>query len=373
MSLNISQSLTYSAPTSVLDGKVNFVSFKPQKDVYKESETIDIKYSSNSEFAILSRSYHKFTINTTAVGTLSTLGGYAVLNQLQEQLSGTTLPVSRNHFLKCGVLISNGTTDRKTIETLCAKAIFNSSTGVATTVGGTIDVIIPFQCSFDYEDKIFPLAVCNGFKSTLSLNASDQVVSVGTYTISNFETVLCMIEPEPSYLQEISNGLNSGSTLKMPVKLTNSTTLYPNSALTQNLLVNPGYQSSLNSVSLVLRETPLTNSNKLKSFYIMLDSIRYPRNAVIKTDDRLESVYQLLAGYHTSFDHISVPDVSQVSHTYTFQSNGSFASGVAISNGMIEIISEYTSAPSSASMEVILNYSGYLEISRNSVTLFTDV
>lgn len=43
MSLNISNSLTYTQPESVLDGKINYVSFKPQgANVYQASETISI-------------------------------------------------------------------------------------------------------------------------------------------------------------------------------------------------------------------------------------------------------------------------------------------------------------------------------------------
>ena len=58
MSLNISNSLTYSSPESILDGKLNYVSFKPSgTNTYTESETITIKLSSNTDFMVPERSY----------------------------------------------------------------------------------------------------------------------------------------------------------------------------------------------------------------------------------------------------------------------------------------------------------------------------
>ena len=53
MSLNILNSLTYTQPESVLDDKINYVSYKPQgSNSYSASETISIKLSSNTDFMV---------------------------------------------------------------------------------------------------------------------------------------------------------------------------------------------------------------------------------------------------------------------------------------------------------------------------------
>ena len=64
------------------------------------------------------------------------------------------------------------------------------------------------------------------------------------------------------YLNELGNGLNGGSTLKIPVQVTNSITSPLTSALSQNILINCGYYASVNSISYVHKETPLANSEK---------------------------------------------------------------------------------------------------------------
>ena len=70
MSLNISDSLTYTQPEGLLDGKINYIKFVPQgANSYGPSETIEVKLSSNTDFMVLDRSYIKFTLSTSATGT----------------------------------------------------------------------------------------------------------------------------------------------------------------------------------------------------------------------------------------------------------------------------------------------------------------
>jgi hypothetical protein len=75
---------------------------------------------------------------------------------------------------------------------------------------------MPFMSSFE-TDKVIPLAVLNGWDQTITLNPASSVVSAGTYTVSNFEIVAAMLTPTQQYLQELASGLNSGSTLKIPI------------------------------------------------------------------------------------------------------------------------------------------------------------
>ena len=370
MSLNISNSLTYTQPESVLDGKINYVSYKPQgANSYSASETITVKLSSNTDFICLDRSYCKFTLSTSATGTLSVNGGTAVINSIVDNFGGAVLPIARNVHIKQGVKLQSGTSERKAIDTYAQSCTFGSGTGLAVTAATSLTICMPFMSSFE-TDKVIPLAVLNGWEQTVTLNPASAVVSAGTYTVSNFEVVAAMLTPSQLYLEQIAQGLNNGSTLKIPIQLSNSITSPVSSALSQNILVNCGYYSSMNSVTFVHKESALANSSKVSSWYLMCDSNRYPKNKTIA--GAVESVYQTLAGYATDITSISVPDSTQTFNQYSFKTNGEFSSGIATANGLVELVLDFSSTPT-GTIETIINYDGYLEIGRNAVLLMTDV
>ena len=370
MSLNISNSLTYTQPESVLDGKINYVSYKPQgANSYSASETITVKLSSNTDFLVPDRSYIKFTLATSATGTLSVNGGTAVINSIVDNFGGAVLPIARNVHIKQGVKLQSGTSERKAIDTYCQSATFGSGSGLAVTAASSLTICMPFMSSFE-TDKVIPLAVLNGWEQTVTLNPASAVVSAGTYTVSNFEVVAAMLTPTQLYLEQIAQGLNNGSTLKIPIQLSNSITSQVTSALTQNILVNCGYLSSMNQVTFVAKESALANSSKVSSWYVMVDSKRYPVNKEVA--GAVESVYQTLAGYSTDISSISLPHSTQTFNQYTFKSNGSFSSGISTANGMVELVLSFSSTPT-GTIETIISYDAYLEIGRNAVILHTDV
>ena len=224
MSLNISNSLTYTQPEGLLDGDIQFVSYKPQgANTYGPSETINVKLSSNTDFMVLDRSYIKFTLTPSATGTLNVNGGSSVINQITDNIGGCVLPVKRNVHISNGIKLQSSTSERKSIDTYCQKAVFTSGTGYALTAATAETICIPFMSSFE-TDKIIPLAVLNSWEQSFTLNPASTVVSTGVYTVSNFEIVACLLTPSQMYLNELGNGLNSGSTLKIGVKVTNSIT-----------------------------------------------------------------------------------------------------------------------------------------------------
>ena len=370
MSLNISDSLTYTQPEGLLDGKINYIKFVPQgANSYGPSETIEVKLSSNTDFMVLDRSYIKFTLSTSATGTLSVNGGSSVINSISDNFGGCVLPQQRNFHIKQGVKLQSGTSNRKAIDTYCQSSTFASATGVATSDSTVFTICMPFVSSFE-TDKVIPLAVLNGWGITFNTNPAASVVSAGTYTITGFEVVACMIQPTQLYLEQIAQGLNNGSTLKIPIQLSNSITSQVTSALTQNILVNCGYLSSMNQVTFVAKESALANSSKVSSWYVMVDSKRYPVNKEVA--GAVESVYQTLAGYNTDNSFISLPHSTQTFNQYTFKSNGSFSSGISTANGMVELVLSFSSTPT-GTIETIISYDAYLEIGRNAVILHTDV
>lgn len=370
MSLNISNSLTYSSPESILDGKINYVSFKPQgANSYSPSETISVKLSSNTDFMIPERSYCKFTLTCTATsGTLSVNGGSAVINSVSDNFGGAVLPLARNFHIKQGIKLQTGTSERKAIDTYCQSATFASVTGLALSTS-PLTICMPFVSSFE-TSKVIPLAILNGWDQTITLNPASAVVSTETYTVSNFEIVAAMLTPTQEYLQELATGLNNGSTLKIPVQVYNSITSPVTSALTQSILVNCGYYSSMNSVSFVHKESALVNSAKVSSWYIMSDSQRYPKNKTVA--GAVESIYQTLAGYSTELSTLSVPHTSHLFNQYSFKTNSEFAAGIPTANGLISLELEFSSTPT-GTIETIVEVDGFIEVGRNAARLVLDV
>lgn len=107
------------------------------------------------------RSYIKFTLATSATGTLNVIGGTFVINFIVDNVGGAVLPIARNVHIRQGVKLNTGTSERKAIDTFCSSAVFTSSTGIATTSSTTFTICIPFISSFE-TTKVIPLAVLNG-------------------------------------------------------------------------------------------------------------------------------------------------------------------------------------------------------------------
>ena len=144
MSLNISNSLTYTQPEGLLDGDIQFVSYKPQgANTYGPSETINVKLSSNTDFMVLHRSYIKFNLACSTTGSLSVNGGSAVVNQITDNIGGCVLPVRRNVHIQNGIKLQSGTSERKTIGTYAQSSTFGASTGLAVTAATNLTVCIP--------------------------------------------------------------------------------------------------------------------------------------------------------------------------------------------------------------------------------------
>ena len=208
------------------------------------------------------------------------------------------------------------------------------------------------------------------------LNPAAFVVTAGTFTVSSVEIVAAMITPDQSYLQEISNGLANGGTLKLPLQLYKSITSTLAPTPNQNIAINCGYLGSINTITLIEKTAalgPIKNGNDIQNFYILLDGQRYPLNKAITTG--VEAYYQTLAAYNTSLISLTIPDASQSFAHYSFKTNQQFSSGNSSANGLIEIAVDCTgSIPAAGStIETMISYDALLIVSRNSCSLVVDV
>lgn len=372
--LNINSSLTYALPDITEDGSLQYVSYKPQGgSSFNQGESITVKVSSNTQMVNLKRSYVKFRLTTSAIGTLNPQGLSSVFNSVQDTISGLSLPVARNFHIQKQVSLITDESERKTITAVCEQ-YRDGITGQSTTAGGVFTVCLPIPTSFE-TDKLLPLPIMNaGWQAVYSLNNANVVVSAGTYTITDFELCCAMIQPSPDYLQEVSKGLQSGGALKIPVMLYRSITSNLSTSSSQNLILQTGYLSSINTITMVEKTLALglaRNGADVQSYFINLDGQRYPSNKSIA--GREENIYMTLASYNTSISSISAPDVGQPFQQFSFKTNSDFGSGVPTSNGVVEIALELTGVAVGSTIETIVSYDALLLVSNNSCSLITDV
>lgn len=374
--LNVHNSLTYSVPTPIIDGPIEYVSYKPSgSQTFRAGETISIKLSSNTQFLNLERSYCKFNLACSTTGSLNPLGASSVFKSVQDQVSGLSIPESRNWYIQNGIKLCTDTSERKATTAAC-ESFTGTGTGTSVTSATNMTVCMPVPTSIS-TNQLIPLAFFNaGHLLTYSLSTDATVVSAGYYTITNFEIVAALQTPHSDLMGEYARGLASGNSLKIAVQLYKSITSTLSASNNQSLNVQCGFISSLNTVSIVEKTAALgamKNGGDLLNFYVNLDGQRYPKNKVISTG--IEAFYQTLAGYSTNLSTISVPDSNQPFQQYSWKSNETFARGVPTANGSLSLELDFTgSTPVAGStIECILAYDALLMVSQNSVGLVVEL
>ena len=365
MSLN--DSILYTPPAETIDGVTSYVSYKPTGATsFAPADTINIKYSSGTDFMDISKSYVKFQI-ATVTGALTPQGVSAVIKDVQDQISGHSLPLARNWNIQNAVKLFSKSSEGKNIATFCEE--FNTNKAAAT-----FTVVMPLPTSFDIKDKLMPLSVLNsGWSQTYTLAANLDVVVSGSYSIQNFEVIGAMVTPSPAYLQQLSAGLAAGQSLKIPIVQYKSTTAALTATAVQTVHVSAGYVGSLNQIVIVekINGSPHTNGTDLLSWFINKDGRRYPQNKIITSG--VESVYQRLIDNRAP--GIEAPPTTQSFELYSFKSNADFSAGVETANGTINLDLDFTgNTPAATSvLEVFLYHDALMVISQNSVNLLTDV
>jgi hypothetical protein len=239
-------------------------------------------------------------------------------------------------------------------------------------------------------NKQIPLCVLNGGWNINLTTAPANIVftninPTNSYTVYNCEMVLAMVQPDSSYLSELSAGLARGGTLKIPLQLNKNITTSLVAASTQSIRVAAGFLSSLNAVTHVLRQNAVvgkgtntagldsfvTTTNTIADYYININNQRYPRNRLIMVNSDPESLYQMLAGYNNRLSSMSPFSSTNAFCHYSFESSGgAFASGIPVSDGYLSLETDFSTTPSAGDLsDLFLEYSAILFIDQNSVQL----
>jgi hypothetical protein len=386
----INDSLTYALPERVLDGDINFVSFKPTSiGAYTPGQSIEFRLRSNNEFVCLDRSYIKFTITETGTVTtgsaLVSAGSSAIFSMVQDTVSGLALPIAKNWNVSNAMRLATDTSSRQTITTRCE--YYGAS---AATFGTSRTSCMPIPTTLATTSKIIPLAIFAGghtINYTLApyLTVYNSANAGNSYAITNMEIVCAMIKPEDRYLSELSSALQRGGSLKIPLELTKNLTSPLSTATTQSIRLGTGFLGSVNSIMCTYR--PKANVNvvsvdsmkstlaKVSDFYLTVNSQRYPRNSAVGVNNP-EYIYQLLAGFNTSTSVLSVPAAQATADIlkYSFKTNSEFSSGIALNDGQVGVELNFSSAPVQDDFfDSFINYDALLVIGASDVQLQLNV
>lgn len=427
LGFNLHPSLSYAEKDQIVDGDINFVSFKPYKQSYSAGETVDIKLQSTNEFVILDRSYVKFKItpNGDAASTMNSLGGYAPFKDVVDTVSGYQLPILNDWNLFKSFDLNTDSLAKKTINNTLNGFLpeefssFSSSTGVPTVNGTTGSIasltsslistsktsatlksltnnvatsfILPcIPTSLSTTTKYVPLCLFPGgyeLRWTLA-NFAEVFKTAGTnatsYTISDLEVVCCMLKPRDDYLMELNNGLAQGAALKLDLELPQRITSSLSSATDQTLKMNVGYKKSINQLIFALRTAAYINANtydtfacstvnNLTKYYIQVNEQRYPRNKEITTADA-ETLVQTLASIGTTNEMFNCGYQKAVAgdrsfFSWNFGSNGASRPGISVNDGIIQTNMTFTADPSTSRFDTFVLYSAQLIFDSNSVRL----
>jgi hypothetical protein len=383
---------------------------------YQGGQNMNFKIRSSNEMLILNRSFMSFdaqeigtlTSPPTAGTTLSSMGGQVFISQVYDTLSGLVLPTLKNYNLQQSVKLNCDTFERKAITARTEKYdVSSNGTGysVANVCFPKTRFIIPIPTSLESADKVIPLNALTGWDINILLEQFSRAftngISGNNYQISNAELHCCMLTPTAGYAGELSTALNSSGSLKIPLQLCKSITTSLSPSTTQTVKLTTGYLSSLNSITNVVRKQAivgkgttatacdsfLTNTNMLASYYISINSQRFPRNYEVKISDPItgvedpEGVMSLLSSFNTKLSSltpfrtaITTPPSANSFTYYSFESNASFASGVPTADGILYVETTFNTVPAVGDyFDSFIEYSAILQIDANSVQLIIDV
>jgi hypothetical protein len=319
--LDLHPSLSFASPPQMIDGSLQFVSFKPFKSEYQAGDTFDIKVQSSNEFVILDKSYCKFKLkgNHANASTMSVLGATAIIQSVTDTISGVQLAPLNNYNLFKSIDLNTDTANKKAINHVLNKYIsedlatatdsftadiiqatesalassvtmgsmvhsgiagfnapgyINTTSGSAFVSGSQIGtgMILPFiPTSLSSTTKYIPLPFLQGgWTSTIQLAPTSTVLpvlnSATTYYVEDFEFVLAMIKPQDQYLMDIQRGLSSGNSLKIPYEAVMSITQdYPNATYNSTKL-QVGYKESVNQLLFFIRDKTYVNAAGYDTF-----------------------------------------------------------------------------------------------------------
>lgn len=408
------QSMLYNAPETMLDGAINWTSFKPlDRSTFEQDSTFKIRVGSLTDFLIPQRSYLRFDLklNNGTVGTpvaassnttsyITSLGGASVIRRLTTTVGGRQLetidsyneycshlykrlPATQQEFLKVAELYKD---DRASLNQLASQA----------SSGRTI--FHALRCSLLENDQYIPLPFCRGgVEFEIQLETLNRVCASsvpGGYTIENVEFIGCMIRPNVSYMSQFNSKLSSGGKASMPLQIIRNLRISPSATTEQTSVINLGFFKSLKQVSGVQRSAAtlstkatdsFANDNlTAKSYYWQIGSERYPKNFEIQCNSdpaygavRIENQMQAICSLDNTYGHFSasqpISSAGAVSGKddyvfYNWASNPSFGSGVPVEDGVVNFVHSYNTAPADTdSYDFFFQVEGKLSIGYDSV------
>ncbi|KAJ3268497.1 hypothetical protein HDV01_002700, partial [Terramyces sp. JEL0728] len=287
-------------------------------------------------------------------------GATMVISQITEQYAGSLIPVSTNWNVVNA--IKNYTADETRKKVLTVGEYFTNDTTGTLMVNSSYDVVTPMPLGLNWNASDIVLCGMNGgLQLTYGLDKASNVLTTGTFTITNVELVCRLITPSVQELQQLDSALRNGSQLKIETKLYKCVPMALTSATSQDLLINTTYLGSLNSIAMVTHDTAsgfFNNSNIVKDWYININGLRYPQNKAITAG--AETLYQLLSSQNALNSKLNYS--VQPFQYYSWCSSGAFASGIPSNNSQLDVAFNYSSAPSGAVTYFILGYDAYVNI-----------
>jgi hypothetical protein len=315
---------------------MTYVSFKPDRNIYQDSDMFSIRIQSPNEYVNLEKSYCKFNITTDSVSysTIGNMGCSSIFESVSDTFDGITLPIVNNYNLYNTIFLNTMDTESKSLYNRLTGYIseddlhrqdafrftdFKLGAAVTETVDSYATIgnifhsgnpnfngrakpnssvpvysIIPNLPS-SIKSKIIPLSG-RSWEVTYKLAPLNTVINyLGAntthYYVNNFELILYMypgvsidysiIGPYVRSYQQLLNGTNN-----------------------EFVKLNLGHVM-VKDIFFFIRDRTLINVNTLDSFkasafkylldyFIEINSQRYPRNHNITVKNDGENILQLL-------------------------------------------------------------------------------
>lgn len=343
------------------------------------SNTLSFQIASRTEFVDIQRSYLQFKLTPTttasdASAVLQNIGATACFAQIQEQVCGTSLQFLNRYELYNSTKNAVASASRKA---MIAKTEGYNPTGAGATLYTNVayDYVVPCPLQTITSAKLVPLALFPGdYLVQILLNPTSNVFVAPTatqgYTISDVYLCLALVTPPREMFLNAQNTLNNGGDVLLPVSICRNfeQNLTSGAQISFNQII--GYYESLDAITITKRLAADINQGQiwypttwaLDSWYISLDTERFPRNRSINAEGNVspvnslavspaqqgsqENLLAVIRPFNTQLDDKTPYSVTPITIStgvstgvnngfcyWNFQENSSFGSGKAVANG----------------------------------------
>jgi hypothetical protein len=396
--LELPNAMLYSAPSKMLDGELNYVSFKPMdRSSFVDSEEFKIRVNSTTDILIPQRSFLKYTLRFTGTATtsatsyLSTLGGASVFKSITTTISGTEVERIDNYNQYCSSIYKRLDTTHKA--RLAVQELYGASTGIndGANLGKGRTVCHALRIGILESDNYIPLPYCRaGVELSFQLETIARVAKASAptgYVLENIEFIAAMLTPAAEYLSDFGATLERGGVATIPIQLLKNYKLSPSAITHQEHNLQIGFLGSLNNVLSTTRanatfaQTTDTfandKANAMSSYYWKSGSQRYPKNFEVKCNNvdtvaPIDPTNQMIAlcsldNTYGAFNSTGTGDTDAYLF-YSWQSNSSFGAGLPVSDGAVQFSHTYSTAPATTDViDFFFCYDAILKISAEKV------